>query len=436
MFDWAIGGLGALFGLVGDAAGAVTGWAWDKVITGIYRWLANGLALLIEWVWSVLDSATTPRITEALFQNGLAARVGLIGLAVTIAMMFLSAAQAAIAGRPEQIGDILKESVKAIVASAFTITVIGVLIGVTDEASAMVWQVGRADLVRMLEGMVAVATVTGPLATTFVGPLALLFGFIGLIGLVVSLLMRSTLIYVVAALAPLVWSLGVLPSFRGSSRKLVHLAVSLVLSKLAIVITLVVSVKLIAHPGEAPNSTSVINDAAAAVGTLMTGFVCFLVAAVTPVVLYRLMPTIEGAVAGAGIASGWTRGATTAASTALMVKSLGASAGASAATRAVRGQRGAGGTPGGASTGGATTGGQGGMASPGRQPASPPGSGSSIGPPSSSTAAPPAGSSPRPADNSPTGASRPIGSTAERGTPSGESTSGASASADEPAAES
>lgn len=204
MFDWVIGGLGGLFGLVGDAAGAVTGWAWDKVITGIYRWLANGLALLIEWVWSVLDTGTTPRVTEAWFRNGLAARVGFIGLAVTIGMMFLSAAQAAIAGRPEQIGDILKESVKAIVASAFTITVIGVLIGVTDEASAMVWQVGRADLVRMLEGMVKVATVTGPLANTFIGPLALLFGFIGLIGLVVSLMMRSALIYVVAAMAPLV----------------------------------------------------------------------------------------------------------------------------------------------------------------------------------------------------------------------------------------
>ena len=100
----------------------------------------------------------------------------------------------------------------------------------------------------MIEGMMTVATMTGPLATTFVGPLCLLFGFLGLIGLVVSLMMRSSLIYVVAALAPIVWSLGVLPSFRGSSRKLVHLGVSLVLSKLAIVITLVVAVKLIAHP--------------------------------------------------------------------------------------------------------------------------------------------------------------------------------------------
>ncbi len=340
MFQWALGGLGSLFGFVGDAVGSVTGWAWDKVTTGIYRWLANGLALLVEWVWSVLDSATTPRLTASWFRNGLAVQVGLLALAVTVAMMLASAMQAALAGRPEQIGDAVKEGVRAVVASALTLTVLDVLIGVVDEASAMVWTVGRPDLVRMLEGIVAIASVPGPLATTFVGPLCLLIGFVGLIGLVVSLMMRSALIYVAAALAPLVWSANVLPTFRGTARKLVHLTVALVLSKLAIVITLVVAVKLIAHPAGDPAAGSVINDGAAAVGTLMAGFVCFLIAAVTPLVLYRLMPTVEAAAVGAGVAGGWGHSATGAAQSALMVKSLGASAAASAATRGVAGQAG------------------------------------------------------------------------------------------------
>jgi hypothetical protein len=340
MFDWVIGGLDSLFGFVGDAAGAVAGWAWDKVTTGIYTWLANGLALLIEWVWSVLDSGTTPRVTAGWFRNELAAQVGVIALAVTVAMMLASAVQAALAGRPEQIGDAVKEGVRAIVASALTLTVLDVLVGVVDEASAMVWQIGRPDLVNMLEAMVVVATTTGPLGTTFVGPLCLLFGFLGLIGLVVSLLMRSALIYVAAALAPIVWSANVLPVFRGSARKLVHLTVALVVSKLAIVITLVVAVKLAANPTGDPDTDAIINDGAAAVGTLMTGFVCFLVAAVTPLVLYRLMPTVEAAAVGAGVAGGWGRSATTAAHTALMVKSLGTTRAASTATRVVAGQAG------------------------------------------------------------------------------------------------
>ncbi len=147
--------------------------------------------------------------------------------------------------------------------------------------------------------------------------------------------MRNALIYLTAALAPIVWSTSVLPMFRGSARKLVHLTVSLIVSKLAIVITLVVAVKLVANTGGDPATNDVVKDGAAAVGMLVSGFVCFLIAAITPYVLYKLMPTVEGAAAASGIAGGWGRSATTMAHTALMAKSLGASA----ATRSVTGQR-------------------------------------------------------------------------------------------------
>lgn len=356
MFNWVVGGLGSMFGFVGEAAGQVAGWAWEKVTVGIYTWLANGLALLIEWVWGVLDSGTTPQVTAPWFSTELGRPIAALALAVTIAMMLASATQAALAGRPEQIGDAVKEGMRAIVATALTVTVIDVLIGIVDEASAMVWASGRADLVTMLEQVAQVAAAGGPLATTFVGPLCLLVGFIGLIGLVVALMMRSALIYVAAALAPLVWSSAVLPMFRGSSRKLIHLLVALIVSKLAIVITLVVAVKLTGNVGGDPDSSAAVNDGAAAVGTLMSGFVCFLIASVTPFVLYKLMPTVEGAMVGAGVAGGWGRSLTTGAHTAMMVKSFGASGAASAATRGVAGQTGV------AGNGSGGAGGFGGMA--------------------------------------------------------------------------
>lgn len=388
MFDWVIGGLGDLFGFGLNAIGEAVGWAWDKVVTGIYTWLANGLALLVEWVWSVLDSGTTPRVTAGWFANDLAVQLGVLALAVTVAMMLASGIQAALAGRPEQILDAIRQGIWSIVASALTVTVIDLLLGLVDEASAMVWQSGRADLVSMIEGIVVVATTTGPLATTFVGPLCLLVGFVGLIGLVVSLMMRSSLIYLAAALAPLVWSANVLPLFRGTARKLIHLTVALIVSKLAIVVSLVVAVNLIAHPSGDPDSTSIINDGAAAVGTLMSGFVCFLIGAVSPLVLYKLMPTVEGAIIGAGVAGGWTRGATTAAHTALMVKSLGASAAGSAATKGVAGQAGARGAAGSSGQRGAI---------PGLTGASPASTGSALPGSQASTSA---GSSSRPGTSS------------------------------------
>ena len=56
------------------------GWAWDKVIQGIYTWFAEGLLLLMEWVWGVLDTATTPRLTDEWFANGLVATLAPIAL--------------------------------------------------------------------------------------------------------------------------------------------------------------------------------------------------------------------------------------------------------------------------------------------------------------------------------------------------------------------
>lgn len=346
MFDWAIDGLGSLLGFGAGAVGEAVGWTWDAVIEGFYRWIANGMALIMEWVWSILDAGSTPRLTEDWFANELAGRVGLIGLAVVIAMMLMSAIQAALAGRPEQIGDAVKQGVRAIVATALTVTVVDVLIGVTDEASAMVWDIGREDLVDTIERIAVVATTNPHLARTVIGPACLMLGLLSLIGLSVSLFMRAALIYVAAALAPIVFAADVLPLFRGSGRKLVHLLAALVLSKLAIVVTLVVAVKLIGNPTDGTTEGAVVNEGAAAVGTLITGFVCFLVAAISPFVLYRLMPTVEGAAVATGVTGGWTRGITTAAQAAVTAKSLGASKGASVATRPIAGSKGSSGQAG------------------------------------------------------------------------------------------
>jgi hypothetical protein len=319
--------------LFGDAVGGVAGWAWDKVIQGIYTWFANGLLLLMEWVWGVLDTATTPRLTEAWFATELVGPLAAIGLAVTVALMLASAIQAGFAGRPELIVDALKEGPKAIVASALTVTVMDLLIRAADVVAETVWQTGRADAQQVLDGLAATLSQSGGLATTFLGPLALLFGMVGLLVTTVVLFMRSSLLYLVAAFAPIVWASSVSPVMRGSSRRLVHVAVALVLAKPAISVTLVVGVKLLANAGTpAPTASS---DGAAALGTLVSGFACFAIAGLSPWVVYRLLPSVEGAAVSSGIVGGWGRAGMTAAQAGLMVKSLGASAAATAATRSL-----------------------------------------------------------------------------------------------------
>ena len=152
--------------LFGDAIGGVVGWAWDKVIQGIYTWFANGLLLLMEWVWGVLDTATTPRMSEAWFETGLVRPLAGISLGITIALMLASAVQAGFGGRPELIVDALKEGPKAIVASALTVTVMDVLIRGADVLSDVAWQAGRADAQSVMDGLARTMSGAGGLATS------------------------------------------------------------------------------------------------------------------------------------------------------------------------------------------------------------------------------------------------------------------------------
>ena len=315
--------------LFGDAIGEVTGWAWDKVIQGIYTWFANGLLLLMEWVWSVLDSATTPRLTDEWFSVGLLRPLAGISVGITIAMMLASAVQAGFGGRPELIVDALKEGPKAIVATALTVVVMDVMVRGADVLAGVAWQSGRGDAQQVLDGMAAVMVSSGGLATTFLGPLALLFGMIGLLVTTVVLFMRSSLLYLVAAFAPIIWASSVSPVMRGSARRLIHVTVALVLAKPAISVTLVVGVKLLTAAG-APAPVG--SDGAAALGSLISGFSCFAIAGFSPWVIYRLLPAVEGAAVSSGIVGGWGRSAMTAAQVGMMAKSAGASIGASAAT--------------------------------------------------------------------------------------------------------
>ena len=319
--------------LFGDAVGAVTGWTWDKVVQGIYIWFANGLLLLMEWVWSILDSAATPRLTEDWFRSGLVQPIASIALAVTVAMMLASAVQAGFGGRPELVVDALKEGPKSIAATAVTLVVVDKLIEGADVLSDVVWQTGRGDAQAVLDGMAATMIATGPLSTTFLGPLALLFGMIGLLVTAVVLFMRSALLYVVAAFSPIVWASSVSPVMRGSARRLVHVTVALVLAKPAITVTLVVGLKLVANTTTAPADGGL--GGAEALGRLVPGFTCFAIAGLSPWVVYRLLPSVEQASASSGIVGGWGRSAMGVAQGAMLVKSVGASSAASAANRAI-----------------------------------------------------------------------------------------------------
>lgn len=353
----------------------ILGWFVDEaagsVFDALVSWMAKGLAVLIEWIWTTLDSATTPRITEPWFARDLLGPIVLLAVAVTVAMMLASGIQAALAGRPEQILDAFKQGAWSLVATALAVTVMDILLGVVDEASAAVWATARTDLQRLLEGVIKVMSVGAVGGMGFLAVLMMLFMYMALIGLAIALAMRNALIYVTAAMAPLVFASSVLPMFRESARKIVHLAVSLIVSKLAIVITLTLAVKMMANATNIEPTGDQLQDGVGALGVLFAGVVCFAVASITPLVLYKMMPTVEGAVIGAGIAGGWGRGAMSGMYAASTAKNIGGSI-SRLAKDPVPGQGGPAGPAGGQGSPGSNGSGGGPPGSPGGGPATGP----------------------------------------------------------------
>ncbi|HZB41435.1 MAG TPA: hypothetical protein VE487_10740 [Ilumatobacter sp.] len=157
-----------------------------------------------------------------------------------------------------------------------------VMLSGADAIADTVWLGGREDTQTVFDPMAAIVNESGGLAITFLGPLSLLFGMIGLVIVSAVLMMRSALLYLVAAFAPIVWASSVSPVMRGAGRRLMHVTVALVLAKPAIVLTLTVGMKLMANTLTPTFSDGAEISSASARGTLMTGFTCITMAGLSP----------------------------------------------------------------------------------------------------------------------------------------------------------
>jgi hypothetical protein len=333
----------------GFASSSSLGWAWDKVVQGVFTWIASGLLVLIEWVWGLLDSGTSPHLTDGWFVNGTAAALVPVALFLLVAMMLLAGIQAALSGRPELIVEAVTGAVRAVAGMAFTVVAADTLVRFADVVAATVWVQARPNTRQVLDSITQGVLGGQGWGSTFLGPLALLIGMVGMLVTALLLFTRSAMLYFVAAFASLVWSSSVLPMFRGGIRRMVHLAVGLILAKPAIVISLAVGMQLIAA---SPSAGDQSGSDVAQMGTMLSGFFCFAVAALSPWVVFKLLPAAEGAAAASGVAGGWARSGVAVAQAAMMAKTLGASKSVSAATKTLPAAVGGGfGPPGGGGSG-------------------------------------------------------------------------------------
>jgi hypothetical protein len=197
------------------------------------------------------------------------------------------------------------------------VTFTQILIRLTDALSDQVlgsFQDDIAEFGTVVTSLNSLAGAQSSACVIFI--LGLVTTLAGLI-LVAELVVRSALIYIVVALAPLVFATRLWPATKGASRKLLDLLVALILSKLVIAIALAVAAAAAVGAGSGGEVTALPRpevfaedpggSVTQAVGILLTAAAAFGVSAFSPLLIARLLPLTEAAVVAHGVKGGPVR---------------------------------------------------------------------------------------------------------------------------------
>lgn len=302
--------------VVTDAAGSVaraaTGSIFDGLGSFVVSRLEQGCRDIGRELVAVLSGPAQVDFIHGWWAGprgrALAADIGALAMALTVAFVLLAVLQGVLAGDP---GGMLRTVVTQLPLSVLgMVTVVGgtqLLLGVTDEATHLVLGDTAANLGRFVDGL----TVTGavPAGGAVVAFLLLVF-LVGAFFVWVELAIRSALVFLLVACAPLVLAARIWPAARGIFRRLVELAVAVIVSKFVIALALALGSAALAGGG--PNEGGSAGVGLSLAG-LLGGATLMGLAAFTPFVVLRLLPVIETAAIAHGISSSPVRGAQAAA---------------------------------------------------------------------------------------------------------------------------
>lgn len=320
-------------GFVGDAATE----GFEAMIGGLTAWVVDAVVWVVGGVFHFFLDATDPNVEADWFAagDGPYATTAGIGAVLLVGFVFAGITQGVLSG---DVGGMLRTVALNLPVSVLgMVGLIGVtqsLIRITDELSTGVLEHFEEDIASFTTVVTSLTTLGGTQASAFVVFLLGLATVIAGVILVAELTIRAALIYLVVALAPLVFAAQVWPSLRSGGRKLLELVAALILSKLAMAVALAVAASAMVGAGSGgevtalPPPESMAEDPGGsvtqAVGILLAAVAAFGVAAFSPLVVAKLLPLTEAALVGQGLRSGPARAAQQAASMAYYAKVGGA----------------------------------------------------------------------------------------------------------------
>ncbi len=300
-------------GFVSDAATA----GFEMIIGGLVAWVIDAVVWVVGGVFSFFLDATDPNVQADWFIAGTGpyATTATIGATLLVLFVFAGIVQGALAG---DVGGMLRRMAVDLPVSVLgmvgLVTITQALIRVTDVLSTQVLSNFQEDIADFTTVVTSLSVLSGGTSTAFV---VFLFGLVTVLAgviLVAELVIREALIYIVVALAPLVFATRLWPVTKGASRKLLELLTALILSKLVIAVALAVAAAAAVGTGSSGEVTSLPTpevfaedpggSVTQAVGILLTTAAAFGVAAFSPLLIARLLPLTEAAVVAQGVKGG------------------------------------------------------------------------------------------------------------------------------------
>jgi hypothetical protein len=310
-------------GFVGGVATA----GFEALIGGLAAWVTDAVVWVIGGVFNFFIDSTDPNVQADWFvaDDGPYGTTVAIGAALLLLFLLAGITQGVltgdIAGMLRRFALDLPVSVLGMVG---LVTVTQALIRLTDELSTFVLGTFEDNIADFTAVVTSLASLQGGAAAALVVVLLGLVTVLAGLILVAELAVRGALIYIVVALAPLVFAARLWPSLEGVAKKLLQLLVALILSKLAMAVALAVAASAAVGAGSGGEITALPppevfaedpgGSVTQAVGVLLAAVAAFGISAFSPLLVSRLLPMAEAAVVAQGIRGMPVRGATQAAS--------------------------------------------------------------------------------------------------------------------------
>jgi hypothetical protein len=310
-------------GFVGGVATA----GFEALTGGLAAWVTDAVVWVIGGVFNYFIDSADPNVQADWFvaDDGPYGTMVAVGAGLLLLFLLVGITQGVLAG---DVAGMLRRVALDLPVSVLgmvgLVTVTQALIRLTDELSSFVlgnFQDNIADFTAVVTSLVSLQG--GAAAALVVVLLGLVTVLAGLI-LVAELAVRAALIYIVVALAPLVFAARLWPSLDGAAKKLLQLLAALILSKLAMAVALAVAASAAVGAGSGGEVTALPppeviaedpgGSVTQAVGVLLAAVAAFGISAFSPLVVSRLLPLAEAAVVAQGLRGMPVRGATQAAS--------------------------------------------------------------------------------------------------------------------------